>query len=139
MAVAQGISSTRAPHRWVFVGVEAFVLLGAVSGVWQLWSGTYAPPVSDLDALGLDSWRLPAVWLFVSVAVPSGVALYAALRRWPRTPEIVLVASALLLVEVLVQIPFVGPSMLQLVMGLIALVVGALAWHARSTGAWAQV
>ena len=138
MAVASGISTAGVPHRWVFVGGEAFVLLGAVSGVWQLWSGTSAPPVSDLDALGLDSWKLPAVWLFVSVAVPSGVAVIAALRRWPRTPEIVLVASALLLVEVLVQIPFVGPSILQLVMGLIALALGALAWHARSTGAWTR-
>jgi hypothetical protein len=138
MAVASGITAADAPHRWVFVAVEAFVLLGAVSGVWQLWTGTYAPPVSDLDALGLDSWKLPAVWLFVSVAVPSGVALLAALRRWPRTPEIVLVACALLLVEVLVQVPFVGPSMLQLVMGLIAVGVGALAWHARTTGAWAR-
>jgi hypothetical protein len=95
--------------------------------------------VSGIDALGLDSWKLPAVWLLVSVAVPSGVALLAALRRWPRTPEIVLAASGLLLLEVVVQIPFVGPSLLQLVMGVIAVVVGALAWHARTTGAWQQV
>jgi hypothetical protein len=139
MALASGITTAHTPHRWVFVVVEAFVLLGAVSGAGQLWTGTYAPPVSDLEALGLDSWKLPAVWLLVSVAVPSGVALLAALRRWPRTPEIVLAASALLLLEVVVQIPFVGPSMLQLVMGLIAVVVGVLAWHARTTGAWQQV
>lgn len=38
-----------------------------------------------------------------------------------------MVASALLLVEVLVQVPFVGPSVLQAVMGTIALVLGGLA------------
>lgn len=138
MTVQTRAATTHEPYRWVFVGVEAFVALGALSGVLQLWSGTYAPPVSDLEPLGLDSWRLPAVWLFVSVALPPVVALVAALRRWPRTPEVVMVASALLLVEVLVQVPFVGPSVLQAVMGTIALVLGGLAWHARRTGSWAR-
>jgi hypothetical protein len=136
MTVRTGAAATHETFRWVFVGVEAFILLGAVSGVVQLWSGAYTPPVSDLEPLGLDSWRLPAVWLLVTVAVPSAVALVAALRRWPRTPEIVLVACALLLVEVLVQVPFVGPSALQAVMGTIALVLGGLAWQARRTGSW---
>ncbi len=138
MSVQTRATTSHEPYRWVFVGVEAFVLLGALSGVVQLWSGTYAPPVSDLEPLGLDSWRLPAVWLFASVALPSAVALLAALRRWPRTPEIVMVASALLLVEVLVQVPFVGPSVLQAVMGTIALALGGLAWHALRTGAWSH-
>ncbi|MFN8157965.1 MAG: hypothetical protein U0R68_11145 [Candidatus Nanopelagicales bacterium] len=138
MSVQSRATTTHEPYRWVFVGVEAFVLIGAVSGVVQLWTGSFAPPVSDLEPLGLDSWRLPAVWLLASVAVPSAIALVAAVRRWRRTPEIVLVASALLLVEVLVQVPFVGPSVLQVVMGTIAVVLGALAWHARRTGAWSH-
>jgi hypothetical protein len=136
------MSTTSAPalatyrHRWVFIALEAFIAVGAFSGVWQLWTGTFAPPVEDLEPLGLDSWRLPAVWLLLSVALPSTVALVAAVRRHPRTPDLVLLASALLLVEVTVQIPFVGPSALQAVMGGLALVLGALAWRARRERSW---
>ena len=113
--------------RWLVVGLEAFIAVGALAGTWQLWTGTFAPPVSDLEPLGLDSWRLPAVWLFASVAAPSLVALYAAAADRTWAPYAVLVASALLIVEVTVQIPFVGPSALQAVMGGIALVLGAVA------------
>jgi hypothetical protein len=136
MAVTETHTRARVttPFRWIFVVLEAFVLVGALSGAVQLWTGTYAPPVSDLDPLGLDSWKLPAVWLFCSVAVPSAVALVAALRRWPRAPQVVIVASVLLLVEVTVQIPFVGPSVLQAVMGAIALLLGTLAVIARRRG-----
>ena len=122
------------PFRWVFVALESFILVGALSGAAQLWTGTFAPPVEDLEPLGLTSWRLPAVWLFASVAVPSAVAVVAALRRWHRTPDAVLVASGLLLVEVLVQIPFVGPSVLQAVMGGLALLLAGLALVARRRG-----
>jgi len=122
--------------RWLFIPVEAVVALGGVSGTWQLWTGTFAPPVSDLAPLGLASWRLPAVWLFCSVAVPSTVALVAAVRRHPRTPEAVLVASGLMLVEVTVQIPFVGPSALQAVFGGIALGMGTLAIMALRRRSW---
>ena len=31
---------------------EAVVALGGLAGTWQLWTGTYAPPVSDLEPLG---------------------------------------------------------------------------------------
>lgn len=126
------------PHefRWVFIPVEAVVALGGLSGTWQLWTGTYAPPVSDLEPLGLESWKLPAVWLFCSVALPSTVALVAAVRRHPRTPEVVLAASGLMLVEVIVQIPFVGPSALQAVFGGIALGMGGLAVAAIRRRSW---
>jgi hypothetical protein len=124
------------PFRWWFVVVEGVVALGAFGGAWQLWTGTFAPPVSDLEPLGLTSWRLPAVWLLCSVALPSTAAAVAALRRWWRTPDVVLLASALLLVEVAVQIPFVGPSLLQAVFGTVALLMGALALVARRRGGW---
>ena len=122
--------------RRIFIPVEAVVALGAVSGTWQLWTGTYAPPVSALEPLGLESWRLPAVWLLCSVGIRSTVALVAAVRRHPRTPDVVLGASALLLVEVTVQIPFVGPSTLQAVFGGLALGLGGLALVARRRGSW---
>ncbi len=127
------------PYRRTFIGVESFVAIGGLAGAWQLWTGTYAPPVSDLQALGLDSWRLPAVWLFVSVAAPSTAAAIAGLRRWPLAPTVVLVASGLLLVEVAVQIPFVGPSALQAVFGAVGIGLGTLAWLARRSGRWAPV
>lgn len=124
--------------RWTFVGLEAFVALGAWSGVWQLWTGTFAPPVSDLEPLGLTDWRLPALWLLVSVAVPATVALLAAWERLPWTPTAVLVMAVLLVIEVTVQVPFVGPSALQAVMGAVAVLLGILAWVARSRGDWAR-
>jgi hypothetical protein len=47
-------------------------------------------------------------------------------------------ASALLLVEVAVQIPFVGPSALQAVFGSVALGLGGLALVARRRGTWCR-
>jgi hypothetical protein len=81
---------------------------------------------------------LPAVWLFGSVAVPSLTAAFAALTRRAWTPEAVIVAAVLLLVEVLVQIPFVGPSVLQAVMGSIAVVLGVLGLVVRRSGSWSR-
>lgn len=127
LRVPQAAGIDHLSSRWLVVGLEAFIAIGALAGTWQLWDGTFAPPVSDLEPLGLDSWRLPAVWLFVSVAAPSLVALYAAATDRTWAPYAVLVASVLLVVEVTVQIPFVGPSILQAVFGGLALVLGAVA------------
>ena len=124
------------PYRRTFVAVETALAISGVAGAAQLWEGTYAPPISNIESLGMESWRLPAVWLFSSVAVPSTVAAVAALRRWPRTPVVVLAASGLLLVEVVVQIPFVGPSVLQAVFGGVAVTMGSLALVAHRSGRW---
>jgi hypothetical protein len=89
--------------------------------------------VSVLSPLGLSSWTLPAGWLFLSVAVPSGLAAWLAWRRSLWAPPAVLLASALLATELLVQIPFLGFSVLQLIFGAVAIgmaVVGLLAWRA---------
>jgi hypothetical protein len=56
-------------------------------------------------ALGLSSWALPGVWLTASVVVPSAAAAYLAWRGSPSAPRAVMVASTLLAVELLVQIP----------------------------------
>jgi hypothetical protein len=125
------------PFRRTFIGVETALAFSGVAGAVQLWEGTYAPPISNIESLGLESWRLPAVWLFSSVAVPSAVAAVAAARRWPRTPVVVLAASGLLLVEVTVQVPFVGPSVLQAVFGGVAVTMGSLALVAHRSGRWA--
>lgn len=111
--------------------MEGLVVVGAVSGTIQLVTGTAVPPVEDLEPLGLNSWVLPGVWLFASVAVPSTVAAWLAWRRSPHAPNTVLVASALLAVELLVQIPFVGPSLFQAVFGMVAIVLAVLALVAR--------
>jgi hypothetical protein len=122
------------PHRMVFVVAETFIALGGAAGAVQLMTGTYVPPVSDLEPLGLSSWVLPGALLFGTVAVPSATAAYFALRRRPATPTVVLVASGLLLLEVTVQIPFIGPSVLQAVFGTAALGLAGLALHARKNG-----
>jgi hypothetical protein len=119
--------------RWIFIVVEGFVVVGALSGTLQLLTGTATPPVEDLEPLGLTSWVLPGLWLFASVAVPSTVAAWLAWRRSPHTPTAVLVASALLAIELLVQIPFVGPSLFQVVFGSVAIALAVLALVARPT------
>ena len=48
-------------------------------GAAQLVLDLYAPPVSDLEPLGLDSWLLPGLWLAASVAVPCLVVAYYSL------------------------------------------------------------
>jgi hypothetical protein len=113
--------------------VEGLVVVGALSGTLQLLTGTATPPVEDLEPLGLTSWVLPGLWLFASVAVPSTVAAWLAWRRSLHAPTAVLVASALLAVELLVQIPFVGPSLFQAVFGTVAIVLAVLALVARPT------
>jgi hypothetical protein len=121
------------PFRRTIVVVESLVGLGGLAGCVQLLAGVATPPVSVLRPLGLSSWILPAGWLFVSVALPSAVAAWLAWRRSPWAPVAVLVASALLATELLVQIPFLGPSLLQLIFGTVAIgmaVVGLLSRNA---------
>ena len=124
------------PHRRVFIGCEAVVAIGGLAGGIQLFTGTATPPVSDLRALGLHSWDLPALWLVATTAVPASVAGYLAWRRSPFAPAAVLVASSTLLLELLVQIPFIGPSPLQVVFGTLAVTLAVLALRARSAGWW---
>ena len=102
----------------------------------QLWDGRMAPPLSDIEPIGLNSWRLPALWLTATVAVPAAVAAVAAARHHPKTPELVIAAGGLLLLEVTSQIPFVGPSPLQGIFGAIAVGTGLLGCRARRSGAW---
>jgi hypothetical protein len=123
-----------APFRRTFVVVGAVLALAGAAGAVQLVTGTSTPPVDDLEPLGLHSWVLPGVWLFVSVAVPWAVVTVLAVRRRPATPTAVLVACGLLLFELIVQIPFVGPSPLQAVLGVVALAVGGCGWRARVRG-----
>lgn len=136
MSVVGHATVPRSPHpfRTLLIAVESVVALGAVAGTWQLWTGTFAPPVSDLEPLGLDSWRLPAVWLFASVALPAIVVVWAAATRRPWTPLAAIAAGILLVVEVTVQIPFVGPSWMQLVFGVVGLGLVAAGLVARHAG-----
>jgi TRAP-type mannitol/chloroaromatic compound transport system permease small subunit len=100
----------------------------------QLMTGTFTPPTADIAGLGLSSWVLPGVWLLVTVAVPSALASWFAWRRSPRTTVSVLWASALLALELVVQVPFVGLSALQLVLGVFAVLMAAAATRARRLG-----
>lgn len=135
----RGRRSARWPWRRTFVAVEGLVALAGAAGSVQLLAGLATPPDSTLDPLepvGVSGWELPALWLFLTVALPSTAAVWAGWRRRSRTPELVLVASAMLGVELLVQIPFLGPSVLQAVFGAVALTMAVLAWQARGSGAW---
>jgi hypothetical protein len=104
---AQTISISH-PFRPTIVVVETLVGLGGLAGSIQLLAGAATPPVSVLTPLGLSSWTLPAGWLFITVAVPSGLAAWLAWRRSVWAPVAVLLASALLVTGLLVQIPFSG-------------------------------
>lgn len=121
------------PHRRTLLGIEVLVSLAALEGAGQLALGVATPPDADLPG-SLGSWLLPGLWLLSSVAVPSGLAAWLLLRRSSRAPAAVLLAAAALAVELLVQIPFVGPSLLQAVLGCVAVGSVALALDARRRG-----
>ena len=122
------------PYRRLFVIAEAVIGGNALLGTALLLTDTFTPDVSVLAPLGLHSWVLPGLWLFASVAVPSGWACRAALLRSAKAPEVVLVASAALLVELAVQLPFLGFDPLQVVMGVPALALAFVAVDARRRG-----
>src|SRR5690348_5292712 len=96
------------PFRRTFVVAEALIAVNGAIGTVMLLTNTFVPDVSVLSPLGLHTWTLPGLWLFASVAAPSAFASWAAARRHDRAPVAVLCASTLLLVELLVQIPFLG-------------------------------
>lgn len=121
------------PHRRLFAAASGMIAAAGLAGAVQLVTGTFTPPVSDLEPLGLTSWTLPGLWLAASVAVPWAVASWAAVRRRAWAPTAVLVASGLLLFELAVQIPFVGFSPIQPVMGAAAVALGLVARHDRAT------
>ncbi len=122
------------PHRTVLMAAESLVAVAGAAGAVQLWEGTYAPPADAIAPLGLTTWRVPAVWLFASVAVPSATAAWLLHRRSASAPTAVLVASGLLATELAVQIPFVGPNPLQAVLGSVSAGLAGLAVHARRAG-----
>jgi hypothetical protein len=108
-------------------GAQLLVSLAAVAGSIQLALGIATPPPSDLGPLGLTSWTLPAVWLFFVVAMPFAIAGVLTLRGSSRALVASLTASGLLVLELVVQIPFVGFNAMQLVMAAVAIVTGLLA------------
>jgi hypothetical protein len=106
--VEGGQLTPRPPFGWTIVVVETLVSLGGLAGSIQLLAGVAAPPVSAFSPLWLSNWTLPAAWLFLSVAVPSGLAAWLAWRRSDWTAPAVLLGERLLAIELLVQIPFLG-------------------------------
>lgn len=120
-------------RRRPIVAVESAMAAFGLGGGLMLMSGQGTPPLEVLAPLGLSSWVLPGLWLTASVAVPSGTAAYLAWRRAPWAPRAAMVASALLAVELLVQIPFLGINGLQAAMALVGGTAAGLAWHARAT------
>jgi hypothetical protein len=127
----QSVTVPGHPFRRIFVAVESFVAAGGVMGTIMLLSGRGTPSVAVLEPIGLKSWVLPGLWLFATTVVPSTAAAVLAWRRSPLAPTAVLVASAVLAVELLVQIPFLGFSIFQAVFGAIAIGMAALALLAR--------
>lgn len=124
----------RLPWRRTLAWTAGLTALAALGGAGTLVSGTFTPPVSDLEPLGLSSWVLPGVWLTASVAVPCAVTAWSAWRESMWTGVAAMVAGGLLAFELVVQIPFVGLDPLQAVMGVVAavlLVLGVLADRPR--------
>ena len=120
-------------HRRTLLAMESAMAVFGLGGGVMLMSGHGTPPVEAISSLGLSSWVLPGVWLTASVAIPSALAAHLAWRGSQWTPRAVMVASGLLAVELLVQIPFLGVNGLQAAMALIGGTAAALAWQARRT------
>jgi hypothetical protein len=124
------------PFRRTIVITESVLGLAGLAGSIQLLAGVATPPVSALNPLGLSSWTLPAGWLFLSVAAPSGMAAWLAWRRSAWAAPAVFLGSALLATELLVQIPFLGPSILQLIFGTVAAGMAVVGLLVRRAGWW---
>jgi hypothetical protein len=122
------------PFRTTILVLELILLIGGISGTVQLMTGTATPDVGVLAPLGLTSWRLPALWLFLTVVVPASWAAWLAWRRSPLAPTAVLLGAATLAIELIVQIPFLGWSVLQAVFGAMAASLVILALLARRRG-----
>lgn len=110
-------------------GAQLLVSLAAVAGSIQLVLGIATPPSSDLDPLGLTTWTLPAFWLFLVVGAPFAIAGILTLRGSSRALVASLAASGLLVLELVVQIPFVGVNAMQPLMAVVAVGTGLLAWR----------
>jgi len=119
------------PHRRFLIAVEAVLAVAGAAGAVQLLTGTVTPPDAALDPLPFETWTWPGLWLAATVAVPAGVAAYAVWARRPWATTAVLVSAATLGVELAVQIPFVGTSVLQAVFGGVALALAGTALDAR--------
>ncbi len=128
-----GPGKVRYPSRTALVIIESVLSVAAVEGAVQLAVGVSTPPKTGLP-LGLDTWLLPGAWLFASVAVPYGAAAVLAFRRDRRAPAAAQLAGAALIVELLVQIPFVGLSPLQAILALGAITTIVLGRRARRLG-----
>ena len=129
-------SADTRPRRWTVLAVLAgLTSLAAWVGAGQLVLGVFTPPVDDLDGLGLESWLLPGLWLAASVAVPCLVLAVAAWRAESWTPRCAQLAAALLLVELVVQVPFVGPDPFQAVVAVVAAALALLGHQPKIDGA----
>jgi hypothetical protein len=122
------------PHRVPIALIAGFTAVSAAAGAAMLITTGFGMPVSDLEPLGLDSWVLPGIWLFGSVAAPCAIAAVLALGRRPIAPLATIGAALLLIVELLVQIPFLGLNPLQAVFGGVALLLIVLGLDARRRG-----
>jgi hypothetical protein len=135
----RGIITERDPQlrfRPTLLSLESVLSLAALEGCIQLLSGKGTPPRSVLEPLGLTTWTLPAGWLLITVAAPSALAAWLAWQRSPWAPPAVLLASGLIALEVLVQIPFLGFSVLQPILGAAAVAATVMALLARRSGWW---
>jgi len=118
------------PYRRTTIAVGGMTALAGYAGTWQLVAGVATPPDTDLPP-GLHSWVLPGLWLCATVAVPWTAATWLTWRRADRATDAVLLACATLALELAVQVPFIGFSLLQLGFGAVAVVMAALALDAR--------
>ncbi|WP_298460798.1 hypothetical protein [uncultured Cellulomonas sp.] len=118
----------------MLIAAESLVAVAGLGGAAALVAGLGTPPVAAIAPLGLSSWVLPGVWLAGTVAVPSGAAALLAARRSPHAPDVVLLAAGALAVELVVQVPFIGPHPLQAVFGAAAVTLAALGSDARRRG-----
>ena len=103
-----------------------------LGGGLMLIAGRGTPPVDWLRRSGSRAGCFRGDLAHYQRRGPSASAAYLAYRRSGRTPSAVFVASALLGVALVVQIPFLGFHGLQPAMALIGGTAAGLAWRARA-------
>jgi hypothetical protein len=132
-AVREPAVRVRATYtRVALVMLEVFVGVGAVYGGVMLARDSWGLPVTDLEPLPLHSWVLPGVALLVSVAAPMLAAAVLVARSHVRAADASVLAGAILVGWIVVQLAVIGPQMaLQAVMFVLGLVISALGLRLR--------
>jgi hypothetical protein len=120
---------------WLLIGLLAFTGIGAVYGGVGLIDGSLGMPSEWLEGSPFQTWVIPGLALLIVVATPSLWALLEEVLRTPTADRTAVIAGALLVGWIAVQVLLLQRfHPLQPTMLAIGLLTAWLAWR-RSAAA----